>query len=215
MTSTTRRRLYAGGPPPPKGSSLVCSINPRAVRLCTRRGSGRSGWRRWRLSWAPQRAAEVAPRVDIADLEGERYLVAMLGEDARRVANVRVTDGRRCYVTGGASPFPRGGRAWRTGADPTAISRGGRWRARTLVGRQAGAAQRVRGDRIAVPGLSRAFRALSRIRHFSIHFGGGPDRSPDWTRTSASIAWFPQPHRRTNPAVLPTPGGYLPGKRTT
>ena len=56
---------------------------------------------------------------------------------------------------------PRGGLTRRASADPTAVPRGGRWRARTLPRRPAGAAQRVRGDRTAVPGLSRTSGALT------------------------------------------------------
>ena len=69
-------------------------------------------WRRMAAAgWAPQRlsALEVRGRrsgkpisfpVVVADYEGERYLVAMLGEDVNWVANVRAAGGRAALSHG-------------------------------------------------------------------------------------------------------------------
>lgn len=88
MSSATRRRLYAGGRPGGlarllnRGQAALHSVGIWPKRLATLEVAGRrSGWR-------------VALSVVIADFEGERYLVAMLGEGAGWVANVRSAGGR-------------------------------------------------------------------------------------------------------------------------
>ena len=88
MTSATRRRLYAGGHPNRlarllnRGQAAVHSAGIWPKRLATLEVRGRRSGRR------------VSLPVVIADHEGERYLVAMLGVGAKWVANVRAADGR-------------------------------------------------------------------------------------------------------------------------
>lgn len=88
MSSATRRRLYAGGRPGVvarllnRGQAAVHSAGIWPKRLATLEVAGRRTGRR--------RALPVV----IADFEGERYLVAMLGEGASWVANVRAAGGR-------------------------------------------------------------------------------------------------------------------------
>ena len=83
-----RRRLYARGRPGRlarllnRGQAAVHSAGIWPKRLATLEVSGRRTGRR-----------RVLPVV-IADYEGGRYLVAMLGERAAWVANVRAADGR-------------------------------------------------------------------------------------------------------------------------
>jgi deazaflavin-dependent oxidoreductase (nitroreductase family) len=88
MPSATRRRLYAGGRPSGlarllnRGQAALHSAGIWPKRLATLEVAGRRSGRR------------VALPVVIADFEGERYLVAMLGERASWVANVRAAGGR-------------------------------------------------------------------------------------------------------------------------
>ena len=88
MSSATRRRLYAGGHP------------NRLARLLNRGQTALHSAGIW-----PKRLATLEVRgrrtggvrslpVVIADHEGERYLVSMLGERAAWVANVRAAGGR-------------------------------------------------------------------------------------------------------------------------
>jgi deazaflavin-dependent oxidoreductase (nitroreductase family) len=87
MTSATRRRLYAGGRAGRlarllnRGQAALHSAGVWPKRLATLEVAGRRSGRR------------ISLPVVIADHEGERYLVAMLGEDARWVANVRAAEG--------------------------------------------------------------------------------------------------------------------------
>ncbi len=88
LSPATRRRLYAGGRP--GGVARVLNRAQAAVhaagiwptRLAALEVSGRRSGRRITLP------------VVIADLDGERYLVAMLGEGANWVANVRAAGGQ-------------------------------------------------------------------------------------------------------------------------
>ena len=88
MPSATRRRLYAGGRPGwlarllNRGQATLHSAGVWPKRLATLEVVGRRSGRR------------VTLPVVIADFEGERYLVAMLGERAGWVANVRAAGGR-------------------------------------------------------------------------------------------------------------------------
>jgi F420H(2)-dependent quinone reductase len=88
MTSETRRRLYAGGRPGGlarvlnRGQAVLHSAGIWPKRLATLEVVGRRSGRR------------ISLPIVIADYEGERYLVAMLGEDAGWVANVRAAEGR-------------------------------------------------------------------------------------------------------------------------
>ena len=88
MTSKMRRRLYAGGRPGRVASLLnrgQVALHAAGVwpsRLAALEVRGRRTGRRIRLP------------VVLAEYEGERYLVAMLGEGASWVANVRAADGR-------------------------------------------------------------------------------------------------------------------------
>jgi deazaflavin-dependent oxidoreductase (nitroreductase family) len=88
VPSSTRRRLYAGGRPGGlarllnRGQAALHSVGIWPKRLATLEVAGRRSGRR------------VALPVVIADFEGERYLVAMLGERASWVANVRAAGGR-------------------------------------------------------------------------------------------------------------------------
>ena len=88
MTSDTRRRLYAGGRPHRlarllnRGQATLHSAGVWPKRLATLEVRGRRSGRRRQVP------------VVIADLDGERYLVAMLGEGAGWVANVRASHGR-------------------------------------------------------------------------------------------------------------------------
>ena len=98
MTSHTRRRLYAGGRPRRlarllnRGQATLHSAGIWPKRLATLEVRGR---RSGRLRSLP---------VVIADVEGERYLVAMLGEGAEWVANVRAADGRAVLRHGRREP---------------------------------------------------------------------------------------------------------------
>ena len=88
MPSATRRRLYAGRRPGGlarllnRGQAALHSAGIWPKRLATLEVAGRRSGRR------------IALPVVIADLQGERYLVAMLGERASWVANVRAAGGR-------------------------------------------------------------------------------------------------------------------------
>lgn len=88
MSSATRRRLYAGGHPHRLARVLnrtqmaLHSAGIWPKRLATLEVRGR---RSGRLRSLP---------VVIADYEGERYLVSMLGEGSAWVANVRAAGGR-------------------------------------------------------------------------------------------------------------------------
>lgn len=88
MRSATRRRLYAGGRPGRvarllnRGQAALHSAGVWPSRLATLEVAGRRTGRRTSLP------------VVIADHDGERYLVSMLGPDAGWVANVRAADGR-------------------------------------------------------------------------------------------------------------------------
>ena len=155
-TSATRRRLYAGGRP----HRLARLLN-RAQAALHPAGIWPKRLRDALGSWMPQRAPEIAP---LGHRRHRRRAVP--SRDARRRRRMgRKRPGGRW--TGGAAAraararSPGGSRAWRAGADPAALSRGGGWRTRTLPRRPAGAAQRVRSDRAAVPGLSRAFRDVT------------------------------------------------------
>jgi deazaflavin-dependent oxidoreductase (nitroreductase family) len=98
MTSTTRRRLYAGGRPHRlarllnRGQAALQSAGIWPKRLATLEVRGR---RSGRLRSVP---------LVIADVEGERYLVAMLGEGASWVANVRAAGGRAVLRHGRREP---------------------------------------------------------------------------------------------------------------
>ena len=88
MRSTTRRRMYAGGRPSRlaralnRGQTALHSAGIWPKRLATLEVRGR---RSGRVRSLP---------VVIAEHEGKRYLVSMLGEHAAWVANVRAADGR-------------------------------------------------------------------------------------------------------------------------
>ena len=98
LTSATRRRLYAGRRPQRlarllnRGQATLHSAGIWPKRLATLEVRGR---RSGRLRSLP---------VVIADLEGERYLVAMLGEGAGWVANVRAAGGRAVLRHGRREP---------------------------------------------------------------------------------------------------------------
>jgi deazaflavin-dependent oxidoreductase (nitroreductase family) len=98
MTSTTRRRLYAGGRPRSlarllnRGQASLHSMGIWPKRLATLEVRGR---RSGRLRSLP---------IVIADLEGERYLVAMLGERTKWVANVRAGGGHAVLRHGRREP---------------------------------------------------------------------------------------------------------------
>ncbi len=88
MRSTTRRRLYAGGRPHGvarllnRAQAAVHSAGIWPSRLATLEVSGRHSGRR------------ISLPIVIADYDGERYLVSMLGADVAWVANVRAAGGR-------------------------------------------------------------------------------------------------------------------------
>ena len=98
MTSTTRRRLYSGGRPQRlarllnRGQAALHSAGIWPKRLATLEVRGRRSGRRRSLP------------VVIADIEGERYLVAMLGEGAGWVANVRAAGGQAVLRHGRREP---------------------------------------------------------------------------------------------------------------
>lgn len=98
LTSATRRQLYAGRRPHRlarllnRGQATLHSAGIWPKRLATLEVRGR---RSGHLRSLP---------VVIADLEGERYLVAMLGEGAGWVANVRAADGRALLRHGRREP---------------------------------------------------------------------------------------------------------------
>jgi deazaflavin-dependent oxidoreductase (nitroreductase family) len=98
LTSTARRRLYAGRRPHRlarllnRGQATLHSAGIWPKRLATLEVRGR---RSGRLRSLP---------VVIANLEGDRYLVAMLGEGAGWVANVRAADGRAVLRHGRREP---------------------------------------------------------------------------------------------------------------
>jgi F420H(2)-dependent quinone reductase len=88
MTSATRRRLYARGRPGRlarllnRGQAALHSAGIAPKRLATLEVAGRRSGRR------------ISLPIVIAEHEGERYLVSMLGEGAAWVANVRAAEGR-------------------------------------------------------------------------------------------------------------------------
>lgn len=88
MRSATRRRLYAGGRPTGlarllnRGQAALHSAGVWPKRLATLEVTGRRSGRR------------ISLPVVIADYEGERYLVAMLGAESAWAANVRAAAGR-------------------------------------------------------------------------------------------------------------------------
>lgn len=94
LTSETRRRLYAGGRPGRLARLLnrgqmglhTAGIWPK--RLATLEVAGRRTGKRIRLP------------VVIAQHDGERYLVSMLGERAAWVRNVRAAEGRARLLHG-------------------------------------------------------------------------------------------------------------------
>jgi deazaflavin-dependent oxidoreductase (nitroreductase family) len=98
MTSNTRRRLYAGGRPHRlarllnRGQAALHAAGIWPKRLATLEVRGR---RSGRLRSVP---------VVIAEVEGERYLVAMLGEGAGWVANVRAAGGDAALRHGRREP---------------------------------------------------------------------------------------------------------------
>ena len=98
MSSATRRRLYAGGRPDRfarllnRGQAALHSAGIWPNRLATLKVRGR---RSGRLRSLP---------VVIADIDGERYLVSMLGERADWVANVRAAGGRAVLRHGRREP---------------------------------------------------------------------------------------------------------------
>jgi deazaflavin-dependent oxidoreductase (nitroreductase family) len=98
MTASTRRRLYSGGRPHRlarllnRGQAALHSAGVWPRRLATLEVRGR---RSGRLRSVP---------VVIADIEDERYLVAMLGEGAGWVANVRAAAGRAVLRHGRREP---------------------------------------------------------------------------------------------------------------
>ena len=98
MPAATRRRLYAGGRPGRvarllnRAQAALHSAGIWPKRLATLEVRGR---RSGRLRSLP---------VVIADLDGERYLVAMLGEGADWVANVRAAGGRAALRHGRREP---------------------------------------------------------------------------------------------------------------
>ena len=98
LTSDTRRKLYAGRRPHRlasllnRGQATLHSAGIWPTRLATLEVRGRRSGR--------QRSVPVV----IADLEGERYLVAMLGEGSGWVANVRAADGRAVLRHGRREP---------------------------------------------------------------------------------------------------------------
>lgn len=98
ITSNTRRRLYAGGRPHGlarllnRGQATLHSAGIWPKRLATLEVRGR---RSGRLRSLP---------VVIADIDDERYLVAMLGEGAGWVANVRAAGGRAVLRHGRREP---------------------------------------------------------------------------------------------------------------
>ena len=133
MTSARRRRLYAGGRPQRlarllnRGQATLHSAGIWPKRLATLEVRGR---RSGRLRSLP---------VVIADLDGERYLVAMLGEGAGWVANVRAAGGRAVLRHGRREPVlleevePASGRRscgatsrWQVARAHTSPSTGGR-----------------------------------------------------------------------------------------
>ena len=87
MTSGTRRRLYAGGRP----GTIARFLNRGQVALHA------AGIWPSRLAALEVRGRRTGRRIGlpvvIAEHEGERYLVAMLGEGASWVANVRAAQG--------------------------------------------------------------------------------------------------------------------------
>lgn len=92
------RRLYAGGRP----NRLARWINGAWARAASAGlGPGRLETLevRGRRSGGP-----VSLPVVVAEFEGERYLVSMLGEDASWVANVRAAGGRAALVRGRRTP---------------------------------------------------------------------------------------------------------------
>ena len=98
LTSATRRQLYAGRRPHRlahllnRGQATLHSAGIWPKRLATLEVRGRRS--------GQQRSLPVV----IADLEGERYLVAMLGEGTGWVANVRAADGRAVLRHGRREP---------------------------------------------------------------------------------------------------------------
>ena len=86
--ASARRRLYAGGRPGGvarflnRAQAAVHSAGIWPKRLATLQVIGRRSGRR------------ISLPIVIADYAGDRYLVAMLGEDAAWVANVRAAGGR-------------------------------------------------------------------------------------------------------------------------
>jgi hypothetical protein len=146
--------------------SRVCSTAAR--RRCTPRASGRSGLATLEVAGRRSGRRRSLPVV-IADYEGERYLVAMLGAGAEGSRTcVRQTDAR-CCAGGGARRF-----VWRRSRalDRAPILR--RYvevatgaRAAFPIDRR-GTAQRVRGDRTALPGVPRAQPTIRRGGHVTL-----------------------------------------------
>jgi deazaflavin-dependent oxidoreductase (nitroreductase family) len=87
LTSETRRRLYAGGRPGKlarllnRGQAALHAAGIWPKRLATLEVAGRRTGKR------------ISLPVVIADSNGERYLVAMLGRNTAWVANVRAAEG--------------------------------------------------------------------------------------------------------------------------
>jgi deazaflavin-dependent oxidoreductase (nitroreductase family) len=88
MPASARRRLYSGGRPGSlagllnRGQAALHAAGIWPQRLATLEIAGRRTGRR------------ISLPVVIADYQGERYLVSMLGPDAAWVANVRAAGGR-------------------------------------------------------------------------------------------------------------------------
>jgi deazaflavin-dependent oxidoreductase (nitroreductase family) len=98
ISTATRRRLYAGDRPHRfarllnRGQAALHSAGTWPQRLATLTVCGR---RSGRLRSLP---------IVIADLDGERYLVSMLGERADWVANLRAAGGRALLRHGRLEP---------------------------------------------------------------------------------------------------------------
>jgi hypothetical protein len=99
MRSAARRRLYAGSHPNRlarllnRGQMLLHSAGIWPKRLATLEVRGRRTGR------------VISLPVVIADQEGERYLVSMLGEGSGWVANVRAAQGRAVLRHGRREPI--------------------------------------------------------------------------------------------------------------